>query len=167
MIDYTKLTTGERIRTIRNCIIDSNGDTISQAVFAELIGVGQSAVGNWEAGRDRSLKAENLERIELKTKFRQEWILFGTGPMRIFETLARRKEDLDERSSHMREIVCSDIELELVIMMRGMPFENKERLLQFANFLTNGDILPALHLVDLQKIPLNPPDPLDPSPAPD
>jgi phage repressor protein C with HTH and peptisase S24 domain len=67
-------TLGARIKHVREIVMND----LSQAAFAEQIGVTRGALGNWE--RDKGIKRENIVAIAEKSGVSLDWLLHGVGP---------------------------------------------------------------------------------------
>ncbi|MFT3987215.1 XRE family transcriptional regulator [Aestuariivirga sp.] len=63
---------GERIKRLRNDVLDMN-----QTEFAVAVGVSRGAVGNWELGQ--GVGREALQRIAMAFRVSLDWLANGTG----------------------------------------------------------------------------------------
>lgn len=73
----------ERLKSVRRLAANERGlEKLSQAKFAEILGVHPSAISHIEAGTTR-IQPELAKAIEEKTGVRQAWLLTGEGPQRI------------------------------------------------------------------------------------
>lgn len=73
---YAMDTLGERIRYAR----ERAG--LDQAGLAKLVGVSKSAVNQWELGKTKNLRLDNLFKLERATGFAAMWIGVAEGPMK-------------------------------------------------------------------------------------
>jgi transcriptional regulator with XRE-family HTH domain len=67
-------TLGARIKHVRVVVRND----LSQAAFAEELGVTRGALGNWE--RNKGIKRENIVAIAEKSGVSLDWLLHGVGP---------------------------------------------------------------------------------------
>lgn len=56
---------------------------LSQEALAGRVGVGRSAVSNWEAGRGTMPSVENLATFATATNVAFEWLATGRGPVQL------------------------------------------------------------------------------------
>lgn len=68
--------------SLRERIAEAMGK-MSQAEFARLAGVSDSAVKFWLDGSTKSIKGENAVKIERGTGYSANWLIAGKGPKRV------------------------------------------------------------------------------------
>ena len=73
----------QRLKYVRTFAANERGlEKLSQAKFAKILQVHPSVIGHIEAGTTR-IQPELAKAIEVKTGFRQAWLLTGEAPQRI------------------------------------------------------------------------------------
>lgn len=96
---------------------------LSQSQMAVALGVGRSAVANWECSDQVAPHSARLAQIALLTNVSHEWLATGRGTPMLSQ---------DYVAAVDAEMVEDDLELRLLRAFRVAPAGIRQALLQFA-----------------------------------
>ena len=71
---------GSRIQELRKDMAKTEGHTITQSDFGEIVGLSRNSIGHYERG-ERTIDAIGVANVCINTDVNPEWLLLGVGPM--------------------------------------------------------------------------------------
>ena len=104
--------------------------SLSQARFAEAIGMTAQAFSNFMQGRTQSLSLEVLDEIKKKFSVNPLWLLAGEGEMFVSEVELKRDQATDQAVELSRFVNRNPEIRELVLGLKAIPAKNQSRLVK-------------------------------------